>query len=529
MIVNVPVTSENVKSFLEGWESSYLNALSIVRKKLDEDRETSESLSAVYAIHSRGSLQGGSEIKAPHKIRLKANAFAAAQKKTRYDFLETPDIVGLTISVLFPSDIQSVVRHIDRLIQKDWLPAYGDRKKTVKPQKGPRSGQVRAETIYGAIHEDEAEGYYACHFYVRLEAGEPIVEIQVKTVLHDAWGRKTHDLSYKNQVRIAKLVKDQFASLGQMIARVDLQSDFLKTQIEFDNAAVERKKRLLQIQSMHHDVVRNGVLDDDMKALLGKIKNLEAVEPAEIPRKRWKEIYDGACKLFSKNYSNSCQLLALLGAITNNAGVKSEAIKRIVKWETHLHDTDDIIKPKLFHHLAHYTFGDTPAAIDAADIAVKYVQGMIDSGVGDVSVSRRRLNSLHNCLAYYHAEIIGTEQGDKRDSFAETAKNMEVCVADLVARGIIDNKDRIFKFDLANVETFPVEAYPSLDTSLFIKIKLATAPAQVQEALAVMAALTEKSPPEYAEISAKSLNLHQHHAYHKLLELEAIDAATKLR
>lgn len=531
MKVALPVTPDHVEKFLNAWKNRYVTALTQVKEKLSNDRKTSDSLGAVYNIYSRGDLQGGSEIKSPRKIRLKANQYAGSRKDPHYNFLDMPDIVGLTISVLFPSDIQSVVRHIDELIQTVWWPAYvkrtGRRKATAK--KGPISGQVRAETIYGEIHEDEAEGYYACHFYVRLAEGEPIVEIQVKTVLHDAWGRKTHDLSYKNQVRIGKVVKDQFASLGQMIARVDLQSDFLRTQITFDNIALERKKRLLQLHSMYHDIARNGEDDKPMMRIVAELKALGASEPISLPRDRWKDIYENACKMFKRNPGNSCQLLALLGALTNNPQVKMEALERILMWEAALHDNDDVVKPKLFYHLAHHTFGDTPNAIDEAELAVKYIQGMRDIDEKATDRRLRRLNSLYNSLAYYHAEIIGTDQGEKRESHLQTRKHLEACVDDLVARGVIVSKDQIWSFSIADLETFPAPAYPPLDTSLFVKIKLATKPNQVMNALEIMGALKEKTPPEYAEIAAKALNLHQHHAYHKLLELEAVDAAERLK
>ncbi len=94
-----------------------------------------------------------------------------SRKINQYNLLDMPDIVGITISVLF-SDIQSVVRHIDNLLHT-MVSRVPKRAKRKKPRaiKGI-SRQVRAETIYGEIHEDEAEGYYACHFYVRLAEGE---------------------------------------------------------------------------------------------------------------------------------------------------------------------------------------------------------------------------------------------------------------------------------------------------------------------------------------------------------------------
>lgn len=527
MKVSLPITPDHVEKFLTAWGKEYEKSLKVVKDRLEADRRNSDTLSAIYNIYSRGASQNGSEIKAPRKIRVKAMEWAEARKEPDYNFLDMPDLVGITISVLFPADIQSIARHIDNLIQTEWHPAYGKKRKKKKAIKGPRSGQVRVETIYGEVHEDEAQGYYACHFYLRLREGDPIVEIQVKTVLHDAWGRKTHDLTYKNQVRIGDSIREQFASLGQMIARIDIQSDFVKSQIVLDNVALERKKRLVQINLLFHDIARNSDADSGMTRLVDELKSLSVAEPASLPKVKWASIYQEAHAMFHRSHNNSCLLLSLLAAVTNNAQVKMDALERIVMWEAHLHDSDDVVKPKLFYHLAHHTFGDTPSAIDEAEVAVKYVEQIKAKNADHAAQNLRRLNSLHNSLAYYHAELVGTDQGNKRKSHSQTMNHLSRCVKDLVARNVVKDESEFWNFTIQDVGSL-VSTYPPLDTSLFVKIRLATNAQQVREAIDIMTVLKEQIPAGLTDIAASSLNLHQHHAYQKLLELEAADAVVRL-
>lgn len=527
MKVSLPITPDHVEKFLSAWGKEYEKALKVVKDRLEADRRKSDGLSAIYSIYSRGNAQNGSEIKAPRKIRVKAMEWAESRRESDYNFLNMPDLVGITIAVLFPTDIQSVARHIDNLIQTEWCPAYGKKKSKKKALKGPKSGQVRVETVYGEIHEDEAQGYYACHFYLRLREGDPIVEIQVKTVLHDAWGRKTHDLTYKNQVRIGEGIREQFASLGQMIARIDIQSDFLKGQIVLDNIALERKKRSVQINLLFHDIARNSDADVVMSRLVDEVRHLSTAEPQSLTKEKWVSIYDEAHAMFHRNHSNSCLILSLLAAVTNNAQVKMDALERIVMWEAHLHDSDDVVKPKLFYHLAHHTFGDTPSAIDEAEVAVKFVEQIDAKDAAHADRNRLRLNSLYNSLAYYHAELVGTDQGNKRKSHSQTLAYLSKCVNDLVSRSIIKEEKEFWDFRISDVGS-ALSTYPSLDTSLFVRIKLATDAQQVREAIEIMTVLKEQIPPELADIAASSLNLHQHHAYQRLLELEAADAASRL-
>lgn len=516
---NTPVTHEDVAEFLNTYGDRYRRALKTVKDSLNADRRNLPILDCVYSVYSRGDRQGqGDELKNARKIRLKVNERAEKSGEVEADFLMLPDVVGLTIAVLFPTDVQVVASHIDGIIKDGtWKTAYGrtDAKSTAP---------FEIETVHGQPHggrhttNPKDEGYFACHFYVVPLPESVIVEIQIKTVLHDAWGQKTHDLTYKNSIKIGENVMGHFGSLGQTLGRLDQQSDYLRQRILSENAATNRKKRELQLAAIQYDIKENAAQSlPELTSLLNKIEAMSSLE--YISRDVWRPVMQDAITIFDDHPNEACQALTALGGVTQSSEVKLEALERLDMWAARRTDFNEVVIAKLFLHIAHFAFDDLPQAIDTAENLVDYINKN-GSTEHDQIRTKLRMASLKNSLAYYHAVLIGTDEGRKRSSQESCIKAMNDCLALQVELGSIESAEQIWKFK-AGDKSVTKDVYPKLDTCLFVRIALATETKEVREALA---ALVDLSKANYGDISLRALDLHQHFAYRRLLELEAREA-----
>lgn len=165
-----------------------------------------KSRGAIYAIYSRGDRQGGCEFKEAWKIA--AKLAARRNEAPGYPLQDVPDIIGLTVVVVYPSDIDVVCRFVD-----------GNRAWQVVKKK-PRN----------------QDGYRAFHYELRLQDPQYSgvrCEVQVKTMLNDAWSAKTHDLTYKPRgLLVPQFLVAQFGNLSDRLHAIDRETEALKTEIE---------------------------------------------------------------------------------------------------------------------------------------------------------------------------------------------------------------------------------------------------------------------------------------------------------
>ena len=92
------------------------------------------------------------------------------------------------------------------------------------------------------IEEQEADrfGYGALHYLVRLSGKSPgvrylkgmVCEIQVRTVLQDAWAVVDHHLSYKQEADVPKALQRKINSLSGLFETADDQLDRVRTERE---------------------------------------------------------------------------------------------------------------------------------------------------------------------------------------------------------------------------------------------------------------------------------------------------------
>ena len=157
------------------------------------------------------------------KIRLKR------AQKPGYGYKNLEDLIGVTVLCAFESDKAGFVR---------WMHKAFD---VVTPDDK-------------ASRDDLATGHRGLHYNVEAQdsdcksnpswAGKKC-EIQIKTLLEEAFDAKSHDLAYKPGHRVVSdELKAQFVNFSQVLKAVDRQSEFLKGLI-----LAEEKKTALRRQA----------------------------------------------------------------------------------------------------------------------------------------------------------------------------------------------------------------------------------------------------------------------------------------
>ncbi len=153
-------------------------------------------------------MGGDSEFKEPAKIAAKAR-----QKSESVDFrsfLELTDIIGLTVVVQYPDQVDGVIAEVQR--------------------------QLATKSIGVSDPERHVNksGYYATHLICTSRYSvEPLhCELQLKTMLHDAWSAKMHDLTYKPMGMLDSRLAALMASIAGTIESLEHQSRLIRDMIQ---------------------------------------------------------------------------------------------------------------------------------------------------------------------------------------------------------------------------------------------------------------------------------------------------------
>jgi ppGpp synthetase/RelA/SpoT-type nucleotidyltranferase len=164
---------------------------------------------------------------------------------THYGFDDIRDIIALTILVPFWSDTAAVIEWL-----KDTFyvpPALNDEKALRDIPDGHRAYHyiilIKARTIKAEANRDSWSNI-PC-------------EIQIKSLLSEAWDAKAHDLTYKTGRRnVSNEVKDQFGVLARILRGIDDQSEFLKNLIENEEEELRSRRdacRQMYLADERHD------------------------------------------------------------------------------------------------------------------------------------------------------------------------------------------------------------------------------------------------------------------------------------
>lgn len=249
-----------------------MNDWSVVTGVIDEHRTRYEKLLAevraacevvrakrsrfVADVYSRGALQDGNEFKRAHKIaaKLRGRDLAVAEDTV----LELGDVIGVTVVVRYPDEIDHVVDLIRAELKSRRIRTGKPEKKTIKER-----------------------GYFATHLIcTRYDIFRFKCEIQIKSPLHDAWARKTHDLTYKPAGVLDPRLEALMASIAQTLQTLEEQSilvrDMIQARWDVDQEA-RRSVRQAMSKAVHAggDELRKSLATTVSASLLAELARLE--------------------------------------------------------------------------------------------------------------------------------------------------------------------------------------------------------------------------------------------------------------
>lgn len=516
-VFQAPVHPQVVRDFVNAERELIIRDLAAVRRIVTD----ALAEQPVYKIYGRDEKQAGDPIKHRRKIRLKFNKHFRTPNPVSGSLWTVPDIIGFTVVVAYPSDISAICKVVDKLIDDGMLmtSATDDIKDEEESDK--------AEGIISSRHGRaiDADGYFACHYNLRMNGvnrWRPLCELQIKTVLHDAWGAKTHDLTYKPSGKISADLVKSFNLLGDTLAKIDQQSDLVRNSIQRSAAPRNRKKHLVRMSTLT-GTAQEISLTPELTAVHGKICQVTAASTDD-------EIHQ--CKqmlleAFKSHPSDSCYLYALLAM---NAGKEDLYQLTLDALDTVFEDEKDIflkVRAKTTAAVVTFTCGDMPHAVEYGEEALRLASDLDTTSMDADQIVRkdRLLNSICSTLGYYHADMIGSHDGTLDEShqkavdFLNLCENFRVSVG-LPAKGVLATDEEILTaLDRADDKQFR-RVFQSLENEAFIRIQTATTEEELRAVWDKLEVLKSTKPQDVVSAAHTFDDYHDYCARVRLAELE---------
>jgi ppGpp synthetase/RelA/SpoT-type nucleotidyltranferase len=349
---------EEIKEFLSREGQNYRDFLDRVKAACEEaERQIDPGI--IRTIYTRADKQGGLVFKTPGKI---AKALAAERVRTPEASPRViEDIIGLTVVVHYPDEIPFVARTIVANLDEV----------TVKKEEFKKQHGYYAHHTVFMSHSISTIGFYC--------------ELQIKTMLHDAFGNKTHDLNYKPQGRMDDRLGRMMQGFGDALQSIEEQSELLRDLIR-ERWLVERpqleavRQRLFETLPYWRKDRRQ--FSDTAEAIAQELRALQvANQPRDSLANRCKPLLLRIHELATGSIREAMWLSMLLAMMTLDPRHISFARRRL----------DDLL-PHIRHLLArHEIDGEELASIPLALDSI----GESDAAIG---VSRGFLRDLTTLL-----------------------------------------------------------------------------------------------------------------------------------
>jgi ppGpp synthetase/RelA/SpoT-type nucleotidyltranferase len=216
----------SVSGYLEQFRTDYLDLLGKVVEccRTVQAELGSDVVANVYTRPDTGS----GPFKDVRGIVMKLRRQGA---RTAQSFVELGDVIGLTVVVQYPD-------------QRDLF--FGVLRSRL-------AGRVKVGEV--ERHENK-NGYFAHHAICTRRYGVNTLrcEVQVKTLLHDAWSKKMHDLTYKPGGKLDARLKAMMIANATTIETVEQQSQLIRNMIQ-GGWDVERDARLAARESVFEQML----------------------------------------------------------------------------------------------------------------------------------------------------------------------------------------------------------------------------------------------------------------------------------
>ena len=192
------------------------------------------------------------------------------------------DILGARVICYFGDDVDKVGKLVEKSFVIDW------------ENSSDKRALIKADTF----------GYLSLHYICSLpsDAGYPDdicgkrFEIQIRTILQHAWSAINHDLGYKSQFGVPRMVTREFARLAGLLEIAD--DEFIRVRDNMNRYTEETREKiihddatdvLIDMISLNEYMLRN----KKMRIFLQNLADIEGSEISEtdpesyIPQLRW--------------------------------------------------------------------------------------------------------------------------------------------------------------------------------------------------------------------------------------------------
>lgn len=461
-----------IREFLDKNRTQYTTLLSDI-KGLLKDME----LAGVRHVYSRGEKQNGNEFKDVFKIVRRVDK----ERKTNSGFIlsEVWDIIGITVIFNYHSDLENA------------LGAFREAASVAK---------------FSIIHDEyrSNQGYYAHHVVVQSKKPNSFgkrCEVQLKTLLHEAWANKTHDLSYKPSGELDPRIRQQMQLIGMMLQSVEQQSEILRSLVE-EQWTEDSELRIAAQRALLFDVMHRSKTDrDDVKSLATHLQEAERrLAHASVDDETLAQTVEKIDRLSEAGRHGDASVFATyLACLRPTPDLRLVAEHVIGRWVEAAAsggdpNTRDWREARIFQAYAAYVLGDVRTAIEFSQKSLSLLEQAEAS-----SSCAMKAN-----LAYYLAE----SQAASQEEWHENKFRAEALMDEVKAL-MDEGKD-----------TPPLPDAAILNTQGFIKIAFGTTEVDIREGLELCrhaASLAGTGPQR--QIADHFFALHERQAWRRILKL----------
>lgn len=434
----------------------------------------------VSRVYGRDAKQAGEILKTNAKIAEKLQK----RRKDEVDCEVTDirDIIGLTAVVQYPDQIHVFIDEVCNALTREGITA-------------------------DKIERVEKPGYYATHVDLVSHGAEHAglwCELQVKTMLHDAWSAKMHDLNYKPSGIIDARLDSMMRLIANSIEAIEMQSETLRDLITerwrietaWRRAARRKMFELMPAWMQRSASEAANAIRADMEAAQ------EAISTAENGSPMLREFVGRVSALRKHSLRQSWAVAAYLGSLRHEDGTHSHfALSMVDDWVAQLirtpagknecEDYEGWSAP-----LACYAIGEIGRAISMSrDLLTRWSPKSKDT------FFYLRIN-LANFLIEQEYFMPSKSVEARQSVLAEVEEHIAVC-APLEAQ----------------------DASPFLDLRGMVKVAFAQTAEDVRDAIELIQRGRDEAVPEEKEVAEAYYQLHARLAWRRLLELENVPAS----
>ncbi|MEH3157968.1 MAG: hypothetical protein PGN08_03025 [Sphingomonas taxi] len=245
-----------VDEYLLKYKNDYLNLLGIVRTAVED---VGKSLPGVISNAYSRPDSGLGPFKESNKIASKMRRKGGFSAR---NLTALSDVIGYTVVVQYPDQRELVFSALKKALA---------------------AANVRIDEKELEKHENK-RGYFAHHAICRRRYGsdELKCEIQIKTMLHDAWSKKMHDLTYKPAGRLDHRLAALMEAGSVTIESVEQQSQLVRDMIMANWQAETEARRAARKELFDMMVAQNAQVvagHPDASRIAALHRQIEATGP----------------------------------------------------------------------------------------------------------------------------------------------------------------------------------------------------------------------------------------------------------